>query len=167
MIDVKTPEMAIKTLAMIRIAYNLLRLLMQRAAREAGVPVGSISFKEALDLTTSIHESFRACAGKPLKRADQMGFLVETMSTRVIGHRPGRREPRAVKRRPKPFPLLNKPRHELLRCRTVHATEKRLNPVPFASVPMHLPPPPTSKGNLPASRTSSATRPRSDSPSTG
>ena len=47
---------------------------MQRAAREAGEPVGSISFKEALDLTTSIHESFRACAGKPRKRADQMTF---------------------------------------------------------------------------------------------
>jgi hypothetical protein len=114
MIDVKTPEMAIKTLAMIRIAYNLLRLLMQRAAREAGVHVGSISFKEALDLTTSIHESFRGCAGKSRKRAEQMRFLVETMSTRVIGHRPGRREPRAVKRRPKPFPLLNEPRHEFV-----------------------------------------------------
>jgi len=26
----------------------------------------------------------------------------------------GRREPRAVKRRPKPYPLLNKPRHQFV-----------------------------------------------------
>lgn len=51
---------------------------------------------------------------KPRKRRDQMRFLVETMSTRVIGHRPGMREPRAVKRRPKPYPLLNKPRQEFV-----------------------------------------------------
>lgn len=114
MLVVKTPEMAVKTLAMIRIAYNLMRLLMQRAAHEDGGPVGSISFKEALDLTTSIHESFRGCAGKPRKRKDQMRFLIEMMATRVIDHRPGRREPRAVKRRPKPYPLLNKRRHDFV-----------------------------------------------------
>jgi hypothetical protein len=52
--------------------------------------------------------------GKPRKRAEQMRFLVEMMASRLIDHRPGRREPRAVKRRPKPFPLLNKPRHEFV-----------------------------------------------------
>lgn len=114
MLSVKSPEMARKTLAMIRIAYNLMRVLMQRAAREAGEPVGSISFKEALDLTTSIHESFRDCAGKPRRRAGHLRFLVEMMATRLIDHRPFRREPRAVKRRPKPYPLLNTPRHEFV-----------------------------------------------------
>jgi hypothetical protein len=114
MLAVKSPAMARKTLAMIRIAYNLMRVLMQRAAREAGEAVGSISFKEALDLTTSIHESFRDCAGKPRRRADELRFLTEMMATRLIDHRPFRREPRAVKRRPKPFPLLNKPRHEFV-----------------------------------------------------
>lgn len=44
MLAVKTPEMALKTLAMIRIAYNLMRLLMQRAAREAGEPVSRHQF---------------------------------------------------------------------------------------------------------------------------
>jgi hypothetical protein len=112
MMNVRTPAMARKTLAMIRIAYNLMRVLMQRAAHEVGEPVGSISFKEALNLTTAIHESFRPCAGKPRKRKEQMRFLVEMMATRLIDHRPFRKEPRAVKRRPKPFPLLNTPRHE-------------------------------------------------------
>ena len=37
----KTPEMANKTLMMIRITYNLMRVLMQRAAQEAGVATGS------------------------------------------------------------------------------------------------------------------------------
>jgi hypothetical protein len=91
-----------------------MRLLMQRAEREEGEPFGSISFKEALDLTTSIHESFRGCAGKPRKRAEQLRFLVEMMATRLIDLRPGRCEPGAVKRRPKPYPLLNKPRHDFV-----------------------------------------------------
>jgi hypothetical protein len=34
------------------------------------------------------------------------------MSKHRIGNRPGRTEPRAVKRRPKPHALLNKPRNE-------------------------------------------------------
>ncbi|MBB5353998.1 hypothetical protein HNR46_004270 [Haloferula luteola] len=111
MMHVKTPVMARKTLAMIQIADNLMRVLMQRAAHEAGEPVGSISFKGALDLTTSIHESFRNCAGKPRKRAGQAHFLVKMMATRLVDHRPFRREPRTVKRRPKPYPLLNTPRY--------------------------------------------------------
>ena len=31
-----------------------------------------------------------------------------------VPERPGRREPRALKRRPKPFPLLNRPRHKMI-----------------------------------------------------
>ena len=34
------------------------------------------------------------------------------LATNLIGDRPGRVEPRAVKRRPKPHPLLTKPRAE-------------------------------------------------------
>lgn len=113
-LNVRTPEMARKTMSMIRIAYNLMRVLMQHAAREAGTPVGEMSFKESLDLATSIHESFRDLSGKPRKRAFQMIFLIEMLARRTIDPRPGRREPRAIKKRPKPFPLLTAPRHEFI-----------------------------------------------------
>jgi len=39
-------------------------------------------------------------------------LLFALISQQKIGNRPGRTEPRAVKRRPKPFPLLMKPREE-------------------------------------------------------
>lgn len=114
MISSRIPAMAIKTPAMIRIAYNLMRLLMKRAAYQAGVSTGGISFEETLALITSIHESFRSCAGKPRKRESQIEFLIEMLASRRIDLRPLRREPWAVKRRPKPFPLLNAPRHEFV-----------------------------------------------------
>lgn len=114
LLNVKTPEMARKTMIMLRIAYNLMRVLMQRAASEREVPVGAMSFKESIDLVTSIHESFRNLSRKPRKRASLMTFLIEMLAHRVLDHRPGRTEPRAIKKRPKPFPLLTAPRHEFI-----------------------------------------------------
>jgi hypothetical protein len=112
MIAARTPELAHKALYMIRIAYNLLRLLMHRAAAEADQSPGLISFKGVLDLVTTMHESFRHCGGKPRKRSLHFGLLIRMAASRVINHRPHRREPRAVKRRPKPFALLTSPRNE-------------------------------------------------------
>lgn len=63
--EVKTPDMAHRTLWMSVIAYNLIRTLMQKAGAEAGQPVWHISFKGFLDLVASSHESLRTCAGKP------------------------------------------------------------------------------------------------------
>jgi hypothetical protein len=37
-------------------------------------------------------------------------YLLELIVKNKIGNRPGRMEPRAIKRRPKAFPLLQKPR---------------------------------------------------------
>jgi hypothetical protein len=39
-----------------------------------------------------------------------MAQLLEIIAQDQVPDRPGRREPRAVKRRPKPYPLLNRPR---------------------------------------------------------
>ncbi|MDH4305726.1 MAG: IS4 family transposase, partial [Nitrospira sp.] len=36
--------------------------------------------------------------------------LLVLIAQRQVGNRPGRLEPRAIKRRPKPYPLLTKPR---------------------------------------------------------
>lgn len=114
MIKVRTPEMAVKTLAMIRFAYNLLRLLMQRTAIASGLPVGAVSFKGVLDLLGAMHESFRHEAGRPRRRAARLALLLELAGQRAINVRPGRSEPRALKRRPKPFALLTSPRHEFV-----------------------------------------------------
>lgn len=112
MLKVRTPEMATKTLTMIRFAYNLLRLLIQRAAISSGKPVGAVSFKGVLDLVTAMHEIFRHESGRPRRRSARLGLLLNLASRRRVDVRPGRSEPRAVKRRPKPFALLTSPRRE-------------------------------------------------------
>jgi hypothetical protein len=74
--------------------YNLVRVVMLAAAKRQGVAVERISFIDAMRWLST------ARPGEPLPP------LV------VNPHRPDRVEPRAVKRRPKPYPLLTKPRRE-------------------------------------------------------
>lgn len=110
--DVKSPDMAHKTLWMSVIAFNLMRTLMQKAASVAGKPVWHVSFKGVLDLVTASHESFRCCAGMPRKRAIALAQFISICATKLIDIRPFRREPRARKRRPKNFQLLSEPRRQ-------------------------------------------------------
>jgi len=44
------------------------------------------------------------------KQKQLIAQLLEIIAQDQVPDRPGRRDPRAVKRRPKPFPLLNRPR---------------------------------------------------------
>jgi hypothetical protein len=110
--DVKSPEMAHKTLWMSVIAFNLMRSLMQKAAGNTGKPVWHISFKGVLDLVCASHESIRCCAGMPRKKAIAMAQFIDICSTKLIDIRPFRREPRARKRRPKNFQLLSELRNQ-------------------------------------------------------
>ena len=103
----KTPEMNEKEIWVYFLAYNLIRLLMAQAALLADILPRQLSFKHTLQLwmawsqhsATTEHETNQA-------------VLFVLISQRKIGNRPGRIEPRAVKRRPKPFPLLMKPREK-------------------------------------------------------
>jgi hypothetical protein len=108
---VRSPEMAHKTLWMMLIAYNLMRGLMQKAATAAQLPVWHMSLKGTLDLVTSSHESFRPLAGRPRLLHRRHADLLELCATKILDIRPFRHEPRAKKRRPKPFQLLTKHRH--------------------------------------------------------
>lgn len=108
--DVRTPEMAAGTLWMMTIACNLLRSLMQRAAIEAGKPLAHMSFKGILDHAVASHGSYLAHRGKPRCLAVHHARVVEACAGKIIDIRPHRREPRAIKRRPKGYPLLTRHR---------------------------------------------------------
>ena len=84
-----------KEVAMFALVYNLVRLVMLEASRRQKVLLSRISFIDALRWLRS------ATPETPLRD------LV------VNPHRPGRIEPRAVKRRPKEYDRLNKPRKQL------------------------------------------------------
>jgi hypothetical protein len=101
----KMPEMAIKELWTYLLAYNLIRLLMAQAALLADQIPRQLSFKH----TVQIWASWQQRGGETHDAAAIKALLVLIAEPRV-GLRPGRIEPRAVKRRPKQFPLLTKPR---------------------------------------------------------
>jgi hypothetical protein len=106
-----SPKMVQKELMVFLIAHNLLRWVMAQAAREHQVDLYRISFTGAMD-------RFRHCATAMVqaksakKRQHLWDDLLRNLADDLVPLRPGRREPRAVKRRPKPYPLLNTPRHQ-------------------------------------------------------
>jgi hypothetical protein len=103
----KTPEMAVKELWVYLLAYNLIRLLMGQAALLADQIPRQLSFKH----TVQIWIAWQQRGGGDHDAVSINALLVLIAEPRV-GLRPGRIEPRARKRRPKPFPLLTKPRQE-------------------------------------------------------
>jgi hypothetical protein len=84
-----------KELAIFALVYNLVRAVMLEAAHRQAVPLDRISFADAY---------------KWLRHA-RPG---ETLPPLIVNpYRPDRVEPRCIKRRPKPYDLMNKPRDVL------------------------------------------------------
>lgn len=101
----KKPSMALKELWVYLLAYNLIRLLMAQAALLSDQIPRQLSFKH----TVQIWVSWMQRSGATHDGASVRAILVLIAEPRV-GLRPGRVEPRALKRRLKPYPLLTKPR---------------------------------------------------------
>lgn len=103
---VKTPEMARKTLRMIRLAYNLVKALQIEAAQTGAVLVTEIAFKGTLDVIAEFRKGFHGMQNRPRILVRRMLLVVDRLVERIVVQRPGRSEPRAVKRRPKPHQYL-------------------------------------------------------------
>jgi hypothetical protein len=108
----KSPQMAHKELEMFFIAYNLIRVLMAQASALYDVPMERLSFKGTVDALRQFSIAI-ARARSRKKQKQLMSDLLEIIAQDQVPERPGRREPRAVKRRPKPYQLLNRPRHRM------------------------------------------------------
>jgi hypothetical protein len=106
----KSPEMAHKELEMFFIAYNLMRCLMATTSVANDVPMERLSFKGTVDATRQFSAAI-AQARSRKKQKQLMVQLLEAIARDQVPERPGRSEPRAVKRRPKPFAWLTRPRH--------------------------------------------------------
>ncbi len=100
-----TPRMVEKELWVHLLAYNLIRLLMAQAALDAGVHPRQLSFKH----TVQLWAEWTAHHVDPSTDPDTLFRLI---AQPTVGNRPGRIEPRARKRRPKPYPWLKRPRAE-------------------------------------------------------
>jgi hypothetical protein len=104
-----TPEMAEKELLAYLVAHNLVRCVMAEAMACHHVELERISFKGSLD---GLRQYSAAIAQAPnRKRRRQLWEdLLLNLARDLVPLRPNRREPRAVKHRPKAYPLLNQPR---------------------------------------------------------
>lgn len=109
----KSPTMIERELAMHWIAYNLIRTLMLEASLCYHVALHRLSFKGTVDTLRQWAPVIAATKAKSKRRSALINALLWVIATDQIPLRPNRREPRAVKRRPKPFQLLNQPRHRL------------------------------------------------------
>ena len=107
----KSPGMVHKELEMFFIAYNLIRCLMVQAGQVGDVPVQWLSFKGTVDSARQFSLAIAQATSRK-KQQQLIGQLLEIIARDQLPDRPDRCEPRAVKRRPKPYPLLNRPRHE-------------------------------------------------------
>jgi len=115
----KTPQMSEKLWWAALLAYNLIRLLMIESAKLADLLPRQISFKHSLQLWLAWSHH-----GPSLGEPGEALFVL--IAQQRVGHRPGRIEPRAIKRRPKPFPLLTKPRPLARQEIRLHGHPKKL-----------------------------------------
>jgi hypothetical protein len=105
----KSPAMIHKELEMYLTGYNLIRCLMAEAAALYGQPLEQLSFKGSVDAVRQYSPLIaQARPGKKQRRLIQ--DLLRVLARDLVPERPGRREPRALKRRPKPYQWLTKPR---------------------------------------------------------
>ena len=109
----RSPEMVQKEMYARLIAHNLIRCTMAKAAAEHQTPLERISFKGSLDALR--HFTYAMCqARSKAKRLRLWNLLLQTLAKDQVRDLPGRREPRAIKRKKNKYPRLNGPRHRFV-----------------------------------------------------
>lgn len=127
----KSPEMIDKEVVMHAIAHNLIRALIQDIAQSYQVEITRLSFKGTLDALRQWQPLLETGGRERRPSVKWVCLLYEIVVTDPLILRPNRSEPRAVKRRPKNYRLLTKPRKEMVveRCRKLSqkSSKKALN----------------------------------------
>lgn len=116
----KTPEMIEKEMWVYLLAHNLIRIIMAEAASLSSILPRQLSFKHSLQL-------FRLWWRQPSDEDvdGDLKILILLVIEQTVGNRPGRVEPRAVKRWIKTFPVLSKPRAEMRESIRLHGHPKK------------------------------------------
>lgn len=102
MLSCKTARMCRKELWIYMLAYNVIRILMSEAAAHSNSTPREISFKHTLQIWIASIEKLDAVLPVHTEGLNVYHLIAQIK----VGNRPGRVEPRAVKRRPKPYPRL-------------------------------------------------------------
>jgi hypothetical protein len=112
MLRTKTPDMVRKEVGMHLLAYNLIRGVIAEAARGRDVQPRELSFNGARQTVRAFEQTHLY---EPKQIAADFPILLDLIIQKRVGDRPDRYEPRAIKRRPKPYRLLMMARREAKR----------------------------------------------------
>ena len=108
----KSADIVRKEILMHLLAYNLIRALMWQAAQKHGRSLHRLSFAGTVEHLDAL-APYLWLYGGTRRSGIVYALLLEWIARDKLPHRPGRIEPRAVKRRPKEYDRLNRPREEL------------------------------------------------------
>lgn len=106
----QNPENLEREIRLHFLVHNLVRRLMLEAVRRHHVQLDRISFAGSLAVARRYGEALLQARSKK-QRTQLFEELLRVIAFDLVPDRPGRREPRAVKRRPKPYPRLMCHRH--------------------------------------------------------
>ncbi|MFN6496324.1 MAG: IS4 family transposase [Nostoc sp. DedQUE01] len=107
----KSPSMVRKEIYVYLLAYNLLRSLMWSAGTTYCTPPLRLSLQGTRHHLNNFIPQL--LASHSTKRLQIYRTLLKVIAHKAVPDRPGRSEPRVRKRRPKIYPLMTKPRHQL------------------------------------------------------
>ena len=109
----KSPDMVEKELLAYLVAHNLIRCVIAEAVGRYQVDLERVSFKGSVDALRQYSEAIGQARNQKMRRQLWEDLLLN-LARDLVPYRPNRSEPRAVKRRPKPYPLLNQPRRRFV-----------------------------------------------------
>jgi hypothetical protein len=109
----KSPGMVRKEILMHFIVYNCIRCLMVETVAGSDVKVRRISFKGSVKAIRQWEPHLNQTKISRQEQQRLIQLLYDSIADNIVPERPGRSEARAVKRRPKQYQLMNKPRHEM------------------------------------------------------
>lgn len=110
LLSCKSPAMVRKEMFMHLMAHNLIRYTMAYAAAQHDAQLERLSFKGTVDALRQFTQAMAQAPSKK-KRRDLWNYLLRILVRDLVPDRPGRVEPRAIKRRSKKYDRLNVPRH--------------------------------------------------------
>lgn len=109
----QSPDMIRKEILMHFIAYNCIRRLMCKAAKEVNLTVRLLSFKGSVQALRKWEPHLNQAKITRAERFRLINDLYEAMTNTPLQQRPGRSEPRCLKRRMKHYQLMTSPRHQM------------------------------------------------------
>ena len=109
-LSAESPQVVIKEVWAHFLAYNLLRALMWEAGKRYGVDPLRLSLKGVVQQVLAHRHHVGVFAPRTV-----VMLILGVIQSNKIPHRPDRCEPRAKKRRPKEYDLMNEPRDVLRR----------------------------------------------------